>query len=318
MLAATLTLASLSALSGAGFSTAGRRKDAPPESLIEPIERLLPQTQCGQCGYDGCTPYAVAIANGEAEINQCPPGGDRGIQRLAQLLGRPVLPLNPENGVAKIVQTVALIDESRCIGCTLCIQACPVDAIAGANQLMHTVIADECTGCELCLPPCPVDCITMEVVEQRAISSPPIQRDEMPCIRCGECAKVCPPLLLPQELHRHTRAGQHAQAAALALFDCIECGRCDTVCPSHIPLLAHFQAAKAVLREQDSQQLQADIARKRHDARELRLAREELEQAEARLRKKASLAQYQAATDDPVATALARARARKNTPQHPS
>jgi len=124
------------------------------------IDSLLPQTQCGQCGYAGCMPYAEAIAAGHAEINQCPPGGEEGVRDLAQLLDVPFLPPDPGFGQFK-PDAVAIIDEPRCIGCTLCIQACPVDAIVGAAKLMHTVIAAECTGCELCLPPCPVDCIAM-------------------------------------------------------------------------------------------------------------------------------------------------------------
>jgi electron transport complex protein RnfB len=126
------------------------------------IDALLPQTQCRKCGYDGCRPYAEAIAAGTADINRCPPGGDTGIRELAALLGVEPLPLDAECGAAG-PRTVAVIDEAHCIGCTLCIQACPVDAIAGAAKLMHTVIRDLCTGCELCIPPCPVDCITLVV-----------------------------------------------------------------------------------------------------------------------------------------------------------
>ncbi len=128
--------------------------------LAERIDALLPQTQCTKCGYPACRPYAEAIANGEAEINQCPPGGDAVIRGLAALLGREVRPLNPRNGIER-PRRVALIDEARCIGCTLCIQACPVDAIVGAAKLMHTVVTELCTGCDLCVPPCPVDCIDM-------------------------------------------------------------------------------------------------------------------------------------------------------------
>ena len=131
-------------------------------SLVQRIDALLPQTQCTKCGYDGCRPYAEAIAAGAADINQCPPGGDEGVARLARLLGRDARPLNPANGAYRPPR-VAVIDEDACIGCTKCIQACPVDAIVGGPKLMHTVIADLCTGCELCLPPCPVDCI--ELVE---------------------------------------------------------------------------------------------------------------------------------------------------------
>lgn len=128
--------------------------------LIERIDAILPQTQCRQCGFSGCRPYAAAIAEGAANINQCPPGDAAGIQKLADLLGVSPVPLNTAHGVPKPM-AVALIDEQVCIGCTLCIEACPVDAIIGAAKQMHTVIAADCTGCELCLAPCPVDCISM-------------------------------------------------------------------------------------------------------------------------------------------------------------
>lgn len=124
------------------------------------IDAVLPQTQCRRCGYEGCRPYAEAIAAGVADINQCPPGGQATIDALAALLGRKTMPLNPANGV-EAAPVVALIDEQRCIGCAKCLPACPVDAIVGAQHYMHTVIAEQCTGCELCIPPCPVDCISL-------------------------------------------------------------------------------------------------------------------------------------------------------------
>ncbi len=130
-------------------------------SLADRIDSLLPQTQCTKCGYDGCRPYAQAMASDQAAINRCPPGGTAGVQALAQLLNREPLALDPSCGTAPEALHVALIDEAHCIGCTLCIQACPVDAIIGANKLMHTVVPDLCTGCELCVAPCPVDCIAM-------------------------------------------------------------------------------------------------------------------------------------------------------------
>lgn len=129
-------------------------------TLADRIEDLLPQTQCTKCGYAGCRPYAEAIAQGEANYNQCPPGGAQGIARLAALLAKRVIALNPENGEER-PRALAVIDESLCIGCTLCMQACPVDAIVGAPKLMHTVLAERCTGCDLCVAPCPVDCIAM-------------------------------------------------------------------------------------------------------------------------------------------------------------
>lgn len=155
-----VSISLLGLILGLGLGWAARRLRVEGDPVVEQINQLLPQTQCGQCGYPGCRPYAEAIATGEAEINQCPPGGSTGIEALADLLGREPLELNPENGQQK-PKAVAVIDEEVCIGCTLCIQACPVDAILGAARQMHTVIAAECTGCDLCLPPCPVDCIDM-------------------------------------------------------------------------------------------------------------------------------------------------------------
>lgn len=130
------------------------------QQLIEKIDAILPQTQCGKCGFRGCKPYAEAIVTGRADINQCPPGDQEGIQKLAEILGVPPKPLNTSHGLPK-PKTVAWIDERICIGCTFCIQSCPVDAIAGAAKQMHTVIAAECTGCELCIAPCPMDCISL-------------------------------------------------------------------------------------------------------------------------------------------------------------
>ena len=127
------------------------------------LHAALPQTQCTRCGYPDCAAYARAIAAGEAAINQCPPGGQEGVSRLARITGQPVVPLNPQNG-AEGPRQMAVIDEAWCIGCTLCIKACPTDAIVGSNQHMHTVIEAWCTGCELCIPVCPVDCIGLESV----------------------------------------------------------------------------------------------------------------------------------------------------------
>ena len=132
-------------------------------ALAQALNDALPQTQCTRCGYPDCRGYAEAIAAGEAAINQCPPGGAEGIQRLAALTGRAVLPLNPDNGV-EAPRQLAVIDEAWCIGCTLCIKACPVDCIVGGPKAMHTVIDALCTGCELCVPVCPVDCISLHPV----------------------------------------------------------------------------------------------------------------------------------------------------------
>ncbi|PIE39551.1 MAG: electron transport complex subunit RsxB [Gammaproteobacteria bacterium] len=159
LLAALLALVSLGLAFGALLGFAAVRFKTEGNPLVEQVNAVLPQTQCGQCGFPGCRPYAEAIVQGEP-INKCPPGGEAGIAALADLLGVEPLPLDAEHGEEK-PQTVAVIRENECIGCTKCIQACPVDAIVGAAKLMHTVIASECTGCDLCVEPCPVDCIDM-------------------------------------------------------------------------------------------------------------------------------------------------------------
>jgi electron transport complex protein RnfB len=165
MLIAMLAIGIMGALFGLLLGYAAIRFRVESDPIVDQIDALLPQTQCGQCGFAGCRPYAEAIASGEADINQCPPGGENTIQVLADLLGRDPKPLNAEHGEHK-GKTVAIIDEEACIGCTLCIQACPVDAILGAAKQMHTVIESECTGCDLCIPVCPVDCIRSVPVRQ--------------------------------------------------------------------------------------------------------------------------------------------------------
>jgi electron transport complex protein RnfB len=165
MIVVIITLAIVAAIFGLllGYSAIRFRVEGDP--VVDKIDAILPQTQCGQCTYAGCRPYAEAIAKGEADINQCPPGGEAVIIALADLLGVEPKPLNAEHGEEKESKTVVYIDESTCIGCTLCIQACPVDAILGAAKHMHTVIESECTGCDLCIPPCPVDCIHVKALK---------------------------------------------------------------------------------------------------------------------------------------------------------
>jgi len=156
-----LIIFSLALISGFLVSISPETKTQ--QNKTDEILSALPQTQCGKCNYSGCRPYAEAIIRGEADINQCPPGGKTTIKTIANLLGRQVKPLNPENGQEKETQ-LALIDETLCIGCVKCINACPVDAILGAAKQMHSVIVAECTGCELCVAPCPMDCISMQAV----------------------------------------------------------------------------------------------------------------------------------------------------------
>ncbi|MDR1888758.1 MAG: electron transport complex subunit RsxB [Zoogloeaceae bacterium] len=149
---------------GAALGYAATRFKVEGDPLTDKVNAILPQTQCGQCGFPGCKPYAEAIAKGEAEINLCPPGGDEGVKKLAELLGREYKPLAAAAEEKKRV--VAVIREDQCIGCTLCIQACPVDAIVGAARQMHTVVESLCTGCELCLKPCPVECIDLRALPE--------------------------------------------------------------------------------------------------------------------------------------------------------
>lgn len=158
--AAIAVLAGLALLLGGLIAAISRRLGNREADAVERLNAVLPQTQCAQCGYPGCRPYAAAMLAGEVDINRCPPGGEATIADLARLLGREPVALAPELQGAPPPQ-VAVIDERRCIGCTLCLKACPVDAIVGAAQYMHTVIEAECTGCELCLAPCPVDCIDL-------------------------------------------------------------------------------------------------------------------------------------------------------------
>jgi len=162
LLTAVAIIAAIALTAGWLLSVAARRLPPGDDDLTSQVDALLPQTQCAQCGYPGCRPYAQAIVAHEADINLCPPGGDATVRRLAELLGREALPL--ASAAAAPGRVVAVIDEALCIGCTHCRTACPVDAIVGAHQLMHTVLADECTGCELCIAPCPVDCISLRQV----------------------------------------------------------------------------------------------------------------------------------------------------------
>jgi electron transport complex protein RnfB len=161
---AVVALGALALAFGLVLGYASIRFKVEGDPLVEQIDAVLPQTQCGQCGYPGCKPYAEAIADGD-DINKCPPGGDATIKKLADLMGVEAKPLDAAHG-EEDVKKVAFIREDECIGCTKCIQACPVDAILGAAKHMHTVITDECTGCDLCVDPCPVDCIDMVPIVQ--------------------------------------------------------------------------------------------------------------------------------------------------------
>jgi electron transport complex protein RnfB len=157
---AIITITGIALVAGVLLSFASQQLPPNEDELVSKVNELLPQTQCAQCGFPGCRPYAAAIVHEDAAINLCPPGGEDAVRRLAELLGREPVPL-AEDARRTMIAAVALIDEALCIGCTHCRDVCPVDAIVGAHQFMHTIISKECTGCELCLPPCPVDCIEM-------------------------------------------------------------------------------------------------------------------------------------------------------------
>ena len=348
LLAAIAAMAALGAACGGLLGLVSSRFRAEGHRIAERIDALLPQTQCGQCGYPGCRPYAEAIAAGDA-INKCPPGGAAGIGALASLLGVEPLPLNAEHG-EESAPCVAFILEDECIGCVKCIQACPVDAIVGAAKQMHTVIAAECTGCDLCVAPCPVDCIEMRPVE-RPVGSLAQRRREQPaapagagliasdrraepgavktvnpsppadpwftepaaasaCIRCGFCAEVCPAELLPQQLYRFARAQDHQRLDEHRLFDCIECGACASVCPSRIPLVPHYRAAKTALRRRRAERAQSAQARQRFEARQRRIERQAAEHAAQRAaRRRAASAKRADKTGADATIAAAIARA---------
>lgn len=193
------------------------KADATP--LVEKIDAVLPQTQCGKCGYPGCRPYAAAVANKEADINRCPPGGEEGIRELANLLGVEFKPFDKDVVLKPL--SVAFIDENVCIGCTLCLQACPVDAIAGASKQMHTIIAPLCTGCELCVAPCPVDCINMLPLPQPARSSP----DRIPLVQYFRLAKNAIPA--PDKKHAAAKAARERYQFRLERIERDKCEKAE-------------------------------------------------------------------------------------------
>ena len=276
-------LGALGVVLGTGLAWADRRLRPDTGSVADAVDAL-----CAQCGYPGCRPYAEAVAAG-APIDLCPPGGQETIRSLGKLLGREPASTSGSNvdpsallkaGAGPAEALLARIDESRCIGCYRCVQACPVDAIVGAPQLMHTVLADQCTGCELCLDPCPVECIELISKPERVVERPlriiarPRNRDpqsaELPCIRCGKCAVACPELLMPQELLWYASGDSWDQARVQGLDDCIECGLCNQVCPSNIDLLRHFSRGRMALKTQDENRVLAQAAKtrfERHSAR---------------------------------------------------
>ncbi len=257
-----LIVTGLVAFTALSLVTARRYLDPNGNEVVEELNRLLPQTQCAQCGYPGCRPYAEAMADG-APVTLCPPGGDRTAEKLAEKLGRNL----EQNKVKQPELAIAKIIESECIGCTLCITACPVDAIVGARNQIHTVLNEICTGCELCIPPCPVDCIDLE--SQPKTEYPIFPEEPMACINCGFCIATCPKDLQPHLLYRYRRDSDIADG--FRIDDCIECRRCDQVCPSMIPLTDNFRVTKQIRAESEKARAAAQINEVRFLARQTRL-----------------------------------------------
>lgn len=309
MLSSILLLTALGAICGLGLGWASVRFRLDSDPFVEWIDDALPQTQCGRCGHPGCRPYAAAIAGGHADINQCPPGGRDGILALASLLGRAPKAMNPEHG--KLVPPRVVIDEKACIGCTLCIQACPVDAIVGTSKLMHTIIESECTGCKLCLPPCPVDCIDVIEAEPAKPSVGPgpgtMAANTLACIHCGECVSACPEGLLPHELHMQLSNGLIQQAVENGLSECTECGECNTVCPSRIPLLEWFTHGKQAQESVVAEAAATRLARKRFKDRRTRLLRLENERHE-KMRQRKQAINDKAAQQERIRASIERAK----------
>ena len=286
-----MLLAAGAALLGAGLAWVrrySRQHDCTSEA-VEQINNLLPQTQCAGCGYAGCRPYAEALVAGDA-INKCAPGGEALIQALSKTLNRPLLASDAAYGET-LQKHVVRINADDCIGCTRCQIVCPVDAIIGAPELLHTVLPDACTGCDLCIPECPVDCIEIDPPPETAAESVIVEADDgiaaepsatTACIRCDLCVPECPKDLMPQLLYHASLEDNSARQSALGLESCIECGLCNKVCPSQLPLSETFHEAKTLAKLRAEEAQQAQRAKRRAQEREQRQERAQL--AEARRR----------------------------------
>jgi electron transport complex protein RnfB len=261
-----------------------RRIPKDETALVDRIESMLPLTQCAQCGHPGCRPYAEAVADGAA-IDLCPPGGPELIAQLKDLMGDQA-PLTANVMAPEPAPLIAIIDPAACIGCTLCLDPCPVDAIVGAQGLMHTVIESECTGCELCIAPCPVDCIRLEPGPlPKVVQQPPLLGKG--CINCSQCIEACPVALAPDQLLKLSVAQDWDAAEAIDLQRCIECKLCDRVCPSEINLAARFGHAKQMGRMRQAEIQEKNRIKARYAAHEIRLV---ARQSEADERRSARLA----------------------------
>ena len=242
-----------------------KKEGANADTVVVAIDAVLPQSQCAQCGYPGCRPYAEAVAEGE-RLDLCPPGGSRVVAALEELLGR-----DADAEVSEPLDAVARIVEPDCIGCALCIDACPVDAIAGASKYLHAVIPERCTGCELCIPACPVDCIEL-VARSEEVTEPPAPANAatLPCIGCGRCEPACPVDLKPEVLHVAFETGD----TDTSVVDCIECTACTRACPSGIDLVGEFGVLKHRLQGERETIRRTEAARRHSEVRNERLARQ--------------------------------------------
>jgi electron transport complex protein RnfB len=287
-----LIFAALLGFAGICLGLLARRANSGDGALTAAIDAVLPQLQCAKCGYPGCRPYAEALAKNEAAIDLCPPGGKAVMDALADITGVAAPAIAP---LFSPPQT-ALIREEECVGCGLCLDACPVDAIVGAPGFAYTVMAAQCTGCELCVSPCPTDCITL--APRKAEEKKPPPPLSAPCIRCGACDAVCPVNISPLSLYAICADSEKSsQPPARGVRGCIECGACDAVCPADIPLAAIFRFAKGRLRAAAADARQAAAAKAAFEARQIRLAKNRA--AQIREMESASAA-------DAVAAALSR------------
>lgn len=285
---AALILGGIGLVAAVALSVARRllasRQDASADAVVVAIDAVLPQSQCAQCGYPGCRPYAEAVAEGE-RLDLCPPGGQRVVAALETLLGR-----DAERELADPADRVALIVEKDCIGCALCIDACPVDSIAGASKYLHAVIPERCTGCELCVPACPVDCIELVPRSSSADSTAtPANGSALACIACGRCVSVCPVDLDAHALHVAFEKGTTDATA----FDCIECTACTRACPSGIDLVGEFRALKQRQHAELEYVRRAEAARQHAEARTERLTRQASEQEARRAERLRTSHQWQ-------------------------
>ena len=261
-----------------------KKEDANADAVVLAIDAVLPQSQCAQCGYPGCRPYAQAVAGGE-RLDLCPPGGARVVAALEELLGR-----DADAELSEPLDAVARIVEADCIGCALCIDACPVDAIAGASKYLHAVIPERCTGCELCIPACPVDCIEL-VARSEEVAEPPVPANAtaLACIGCGRCEPACPVDLKPEVLHVAFETGD----TDTSVVDCIECTACTRACPSGIDLVGEFGVLKHRLQGERETTRRSEAARRHSDARTERLGRQSREQEARRAQRLRTPHQWQ-------------------------